>query len=155
MDKSVLVEKIASSIGIDISKECSDDKKLQALKLAAEMLKVAAEKQRELEFKNAQLYRENNELKQSKESEAKRLRAENIANLMFENEMIKRSEIESKINELSNMDAESLAVIENTVNSIPKKAEEEYVSSLTFLCGDNNIVEKDTLSRAIGKFIKN
>lgn len=154
MYKSALIDKIASCVGIDSKHPQSDDVKVQALKVASEMLKVAAENQRALQFKVAQLSMEIDDYKKDKAQSLKKARVESIVSQMFENDMIKKSDIESKIQELENMDSEALDVFEKTISSIPKKASEEYVSDLTFLYGDNNIIKKDTLDSAIGNFIK-
>lgn len=154
MNKSILIEKIASSVGIADEHQQSNDVKIQALKVASEMLKAAAENQRALEFKVAQLSTEIDGFKKDKVQTVKRTKVESIVSRMFENDMIKKSDMDSKIQELEKMDLDALDVFEKTISSIPKKASEEYVSDLTFLYGDNNIIKKDTLDSAIGKFIK-
>ena len=124
------------------------------------MLKVAAEKQRQLELQIAQselqiakLSSEIEGYRREKDGFAKQALAEEISNSMFEKGLIKKSDIDSKSRELAGMEMTALEVFGNTISSIPEKTAEESVSDLTFLCGNNNIKEKETMAGAINSFI--
>ena len=152
MDKDILVEKIANSVGVN-SGQSLDQTKNAALKVASQMLKVAAENQRQLELKIAQLSLEIDNYKREKDGMAKHALASEIANNMFEKGLIKKSDIDSKSRELEGMETNALEVFGNTISAIPEKTAEESVSNLTFLYGNNNIKEKETMAGAIKSFI--
>lgn len=154
LDKDILVEKIASSVGINDTKT-SNQTKNAALKVASQMLKVAAENQRQLELKIAQLSLEIDGYKREKDGIAKQALADEISNNMFEKGLIKKSDIDSKSRELMQMEIKALEIFGNTISDIPEKTAEESVSDLTFLYGNNNIKEKakETMAGAINSFI--
>ena len=153
MDKEILIEKIASSVGINDTQTLNQ--KNAALKVASQMLKLAAENQRQLELKVAQLSLENDNYKREKDGMAKQALVDEISNNMFEKGLIKKSDIESKSRELMGMEISALEVFGDTISSIPEKTAEESVSDLTFLYGNNNIKEKEkeTMAGAINSFI--
>lgn len=159
MDKEILIEKIADSVGMNDGKSLNQTKNT-ALKVASQMLKVAAEKQRQLELQIAQSQLEIAKLsseiegyRREKDGFAKQALAEEISNNMFEKGLIKKSDIDSKSKELAGMEMTALEVFGNTISSIPEKTAGESVSDLTFLCGNNNIKEKETMAGAINSFI--
>ena len=152
MDKEILVEKIANSVGMKNDREIGQTKNV-ALKVASQMLKVAAEQQRQLELQIAKLSLEVDNFKREKDSMEKHARANEISNNMFEKGLIKKSDIDSKARELMGMENCALEVFENTISSIPEKTAEDSVSDLTFLCGNNNIKEKETMASAINSFV--
>lgn len=150
-NKYLLIEKIASVAELN----CNDsNKKDTALKIASQMLKVAAEKQKDLELKIAELSLENSKFKQEKIASMKKEIVDDLVLEMFNKGVIKKSDIELKKEELEDMDENSLKVLKNTISSIPEKTAEEYVSNLNFLYGDNNIKEKENLCNAINNYLK-
>lgn len=152
MDKELLVEKIANSVGIENNQKTSQVKNA-ALKVASQMLKVAAEQQRQYELQIAKLSFEIDTYKREKDDMAKQALANEISNSMFEKGLIKKSDIDNKSRELMSMEIHALEVFGNTISSIPEKTAQDSVSDLTFLCGNNNIKEKETMAGAINSFI--
>lgn len=152
MDREILVDKIANSVGIEESHNNGQTKNA-ALKVASTALKVAAEKQRQLELQIAKLSLEVDTYKREKDGIAKQALASEISNSMFEKGLIKKSDIDCKSRELMSMEVQALEVFGNTISSIPEKTAEDSVSDLTFLCGNNNIKEKETMAVAINSFI--
>lgn len=152
MDREDLIEKIASSVGIEKNQSVNQTKNV-ALKVASELLKVAAENQRQLELQIAKLSLEVDNYQREKDGIAKQALADEISHNMFEKGLIKKSDIENKNKELIAMDIEALEVFGNTISSIPEKTANESVSDLTFLYGNNNIKERETMAGAINNFI--
>ena len=152
MDKENLVNKIASSAGIDSSYQ-SSQKKNDALKLASHMLKVAADNQRHLEIEIAKLSLELETYRAEKDVMTKQAMISEISSDMFEKGLIKKADIDSKNRELDTMDVKSLELLQDTISLIPEKKAEETLSNLTFLYGNNNIKEKETMAGAINNYI--
>lgn len=150
-NKSLLIEKIAKSAKLNCNS--AENKKDTALKIASEMLKVAAEKHRKMEIEIAKLSLENNKFKNEKLASEKEQLVDTLVDTMFEIGMIKKADIEAKKEEFMVMDKTAIELFKNTVDSIPPKTA-GYVSDLNFLFDDNNIIEKENLSTAIGNYIK-
>lgn len=147
-------EALFSNLDTDaIYKEASDIKS-EALKKASVIIKAAAIQIKESNEKIAELQSAINNLTKDKMEEYTEREARDIANTMFNKGLIKKSDIENKISELKGIDKSSLAVIKKTISEIPEKTAEEGFSSLTFLCSDNNIEERETLLSAVSDFFK-
>lgn len=154
LDKESIIDKIATSVGInDTEVNSSVKSKNAALRVASEMLKVAATKQRELEIKVAQLSLEVDNFNRDRDNLNKQKLAKEIASGMFEKGLIKKSDISVKSEELEGMETIALEMLGNTIQSIPEKIANDNVSDLTFLYGDNNIKEKKTMVNAINDFM--
>lgn len=155
-DKEGLLSKIAKEIGVVKTSE-DKIKPAEALKVASEMLKKSASHNRDLENRIAELEEKNASLKQKvnsyeelKLAEEKNNKINSIVDDMYNKELIKKSDIEDKKDELSKLSSEALDIMKNTIDLIPiEKHAQEYVSNLTFVYGDNNIKEKGTMSTAI------
>lgn len=159
LDKEKLISKIASSAGIESPVKTLE--KESALKAASIALKMAAQSQREWEHEKKamlttieKLSSEIENIKEDRSLAEKTVMAKETAELMFEKGMIKKSEIQSKIEELAQLDIKGIEVMNNTVSNMPEKTASEYVSDLTFLCEDNNIREKETLSGSLTSYFK-
>lgn len=150
MKNKILIEKIASVI--DLKNE--EDKKNNALKVASQMLKIAADKQRELEVKLAKVSMENNKFKLEKEANEKSQFIEQLVENMYQKGIIKKADIENKISEFSIMEKKALEILSETILSVQDKVADEGVSDLNFLYDDNNIIEKENLSSAINNYFK-
>ena len=154
MDNRILINKIAAEIGCDNGSEYGV--KNHALKLASDMLKVAAEKLRESELKNAEISSQLDNIQKDNEHLQKVKMAEEVVSIMFNKGLIRKSDKESKIQELSEMDTKALEVMRETMMDITEKTASEFVSDLTFL-SCNNIVEEEsnigTMGNAIVKYI--
>lgn len=153
MIKEELINKIASCIGVE---DTGPNTEKQALKVASKMLKLAADNQKVLETKIEQLSSENEQLKRIKHESAKKERIEMLVEDMFNKDLIKKSQIESKIHELMSADENTIVMMEEMVESIPEKTAEECAEGLTFLCSNNNIEEetKSSMADSMGRFIR-
>lgn len=161
VNKNKSIRKIAKEIGVEKSHSSIGDTKT-ALKVASELLKQAAYKQRSseseidnLKSKIATLENEINTYKQEKLAEEKENKVCRIVNNMYQKGIIKKADTDIKKEEFQKLSMDALDAMETTVLLIPEKKSEEYVSDLTFICGDNNIKEKDDMSASIKNFINN
>lgn len=155
-NKEVLIKKIASYVSDEPNDIDSDeDTKNKALKVASTMLKMAAEKHKNLEVQIQKLALENEALSLENFNKQRRIDSEKLANDMFHKGLIKKSDIATKTDELFKMEKDAFLIVEEAMNNIPeKKASDEYISSLTYLHDDCIIKDKENdLSRAISDFI--
>lgn len=152
--KEQLLNTISNSVnGFD--KIAAEDKSSALLKCAAVAIKSAAEKQIYLEEKIASLLEENIKLKDSINMDEKTKRVDKIVDLMFENSMIKKNEIQGKKEQLLALEDKELSLLEETVINIPKRENSNLISDLTFLYNDNNIKgeDKENLKQALDRFV--
>ena len=161
VNKNKSIRKIAEEIGVEKSRSSIGDTKT-ALKVASELLKQAACKQRSseseidnLKSKIATLENEINAYKQEKLAEEKENKVCRIVNNMYQKGIIKKADTDIKKEEFQKLSMDALDAMETTVLLIPEKKSEEYVSDLTFIYGDNNIKEKDDMSASIKNFVNN
>ena len=159
IDKNESIRKIANEIGIQKSHSSLGDTKT-ALKVASELLKQAAYKQRSseseidnLKNKIASLENEINTYKQEKLAKEKSNKIHKIVNSMYQKGMIKKADTETKEEEFQKLSMDALDAMETTVSLIPEKKSNEYVSDLTFICSDNNIKEKSTMQDSLLDFV--
>lgn len=155
MDKEEIISMLLDD-GIDkiASDSLPTSLKDEALKKASIIIKAAAITIREADEKITRLSSLVNNLYEEKQNNLLTKEAEDIANSMFDKGLIKKAELNDKIDELKNMDKKSIEVVKSTISKIPNKFAEDGISSLTFLYGDNNIEERKTLEGALNQFFK-
>lgn len=155
MDKEEIISMLLDD-GIDkiASDSLPTSLKDEALKKASIIIKAAAITIREADEKITRLSSLVNNLYEEKQNNLLSKEAEDIANSMFDKGLIKKAELNDKIDELKNMDKKSIEIVKDTINKIPNKFAEDGISSLTFLYGDNNIEERKTLEGALNQFFK-
>lgn len=127
----------------------------QALKAASICLKVAAEKQKELLELNEKLASTNSELVSGIKNTEKRALVESIVNKMFSKGLVTKKDFNSKIEDLMRLDTDAIEIFEETINALPEKQANEYVSDLTFLYNNNNIKDekKNNMSDVISNIV--
>lgn len=104
---------------------------------AVEMLKVAAVEGRQIRLENEKLAQENERLQMQLVAKVRSSKAVKLANLMKDKGMIKKSNIEAKVDELMDMPEEAFEILAEAVGNaqFAKTAShrEEGVDSLAFL----------------------
>lgn len=161
MNKNESIKKIADEIGIKKPQGLFNDTKT-ALKVASELLMKAASKQRnsdneidDLKNKVASLENQLNCYKQEKLAEEKTNKVCKIVDSMYHKGILKKADTETKKEELQKLSMDALDAMETTISMVPEKKAQEYVSDLTFVCGDNNIKDKKDLSSSLADCVNN
>lgn len=154
MGNDQLISKIASAIG-DNNHISLDDKKNIALKVASQMLSVAAEKQEEMLEKIAKMQAQIDGFVEEKRANEKHDLVKEVVGIMFESGVLTKQAMIEKEEELLKLDIPGINIIKDTLLSIPPKAASEGFNELTFLCGDNNIREKASFATVVAEYGKN
>jgi hypothetical protein len=111
---------------------------------ASSMLKVAAERERELLDHNEKLAYENQSLQAKVYELENKDKATKLAQLMNEKGMIKKAEVESKALEIMSLDKDAYSMLKQATENVQIKNEKDGVDSLTFLTGEYNIKGSNT-----------
>ncbi len=164
--KDELIEKIASTVSeknIKIviqspDKLQEDFKKLASLaNKTVEMLKVASAETKQSKSENEKLAHENKMLKLKLIASNKSDRAVKLAYKMHQNGLIKKADIEKKIDELMDMNDEAYEVVAETVDTmIEKEAGEQGIDSLAYIMDSDDVeqIRKRSMAEEIDKMAK-
>ena len=157
-NREVLIEKIASALSKE--KNTPDTANTEVNKTASElfskastMLKVAAERERELLMHNEKLACENKQLNNEVNELKKKDKAVKLANLMNEKGMIKKADVDEKISEIMSLSNDAYNMLKQAAENVQVKDDKNGVDNLTFLAGDYNIKSsnmKKTLADVLG-----
>lgn len=141
-----LIEKIAGCkpTSLEVEKVASETDKDALLLKAQQMLKVAATKMRQLETYCEKLAIENQNFHLDLLQRDKHDEAVKIANEMYSRGLIKKADIDEKIEDISVMDDESLALFKKAMEDVVVP-QSEGVSDLTFILDKDNIKSKETM----------
>jgi hypothetical protein len=155
-----LIQKIATvidgkCINETIKKNENKDKENkdgELAKKAVELLKVAAQKIRQLEGSNEKLALENQRLYLEGVEKTRKEEATKLANEMNNKGLLKKADIQHKIDELSSMDDDSFSMFKDAVENLSLyNAEKDGVDSLTFVIDNNNINYRKTFADSINE----
>lgn len=152
--KQELIEKIAAALQCQKAqpvKEHVDREKVAGLLLkASKALKAAADNQRKNEALLEKLAIENKRLHLEMIAKTRADEAEKLAKLMNEKGLIKKADIDAKIEELCDLEDNAFIMFKQAVENIHVNYEKDGIDSLTFLAEDTNIkYRKETLADSI------
>ena len=147
-----LIEKIAGCKPTSFKEEkvASEADKDALLLKAHQMLKTAATKMRQLETYCEKLAIENQSFHLDLLQREKHDEAVKIANEMHSKGLIKKADIDEKIEDISAMDDESLALFKKAMEDVVVP-HSEGVSDLTFMLDKDNIKSKETMIDVFSK----
>lgn len=150
-----LKEKIAATINRGVkSDNGSSDNVCLLLKKASNMLKVAAQNQKNLQTCNAKLTEENNELSNEIKDIQKEAEIEEVLNSMINKGLVSRSDTISKKAELFNMDELAFNSFKEAIENIQPAEKTAGIDSLTFITESNNMKQRKTLTNALDDAVK-
>lgn len=146
------ITKIANYLdtGEDVS---NDSRKL--LKIASTALRETSQILEKTALENTLLKQRVADLENQKNIEHKKKRISGIIENMLNLSIIKRQDINDKIEELMQYDDKSLEALEKTLEVIPVN-KESGLDDLSFICRNNTIKEKTkkTLEDSVNEFIQ-
>ena len=147
-----LIEKIAGCKPTPnkVEKVAGESDKDALLLKAHEMLKMAATKVRQLETYCEKLAIENQNFHLDLLQRDRHDEAVKIANEMHSRGLIKKADIDEKIEDISAMDDESLALFKKAMEDVVVP-QSEGVSDLTFILDKDNIRSKETMIDVFSK----
>lgn len=158
-----IIEKIANSISCEDKKitksrdlfELKDLREFSKIASdASSMLKSSMSKIKDLEESNEKLARENRILELSLIAKNRSDRAIKLAHTMNEKGIIKKADIDNKVDEIMDMSDDSYNFLAETINGIRKEAKEEGLDSLTFISKEDTIKERKTLADSINELAR-
>lgn len=159
-----IIEKIAGSVCSESKKTKHDERDLLKIedlqkfsKIASDassMLKSSISKVKDLEESNEKLARENKILELSLIAKNRSDRATKLAYEMNEKGIVKKADINEKIDEIMDMNDDSYNFLADTIAGIKKEAKEEGLDSLTFISKEDTIKERKTLADSINELAR-
>lgn len=151
--REMLKEKIATALGNRAEKTATVIQHNEEAKLflkASNMLKIAACKQKEMETDLIKLANENKQLNHELYLIKKAEEAKIVTEMMVNKGLIKKADMEEKINELIEMDKNAFIMFKEAIQNVhPEEKTAASVDDLTFLFSSNNIEHRKTLEDSI------
>lgn len=156
--RQMLKEKIASALRLDdmgklASETASQSVDPSLLLRASGMLKTAAKVQREMKSDICKLAEENKRLQNELSHIKKEEEAKAVADMMVNKGLIRVSDVEDKVDELTQMDKSAFDMFKNAICNVRFNIGEEKnastIDDLTFLCGSNKIEHRKTLEDSL------
>lgn len=153
--RQMLKDKIATVLGGGVEKTATaiqhnDNEDTTLLLKASGMLKIAAKKQKEMEDDNIKLAEENVRLYRELQIMKKAEEAKVVANMMVNKGLIKKADIQSKINDMIKMDTNAFDMFKHAIENVqPEEKVASGMEDLTFLAGSNNIEHRKTLEDSL------
>ncbi len=162
-----LMEKIASAINSSAMKgEVAgspkatvglEKKAIELMKKASESLGKANDRHIEDKLAIMKIAEENKQLKLTLMAKSRSDRSVKLAHELNEKGLIKKADIDNKIDEIMDMNDEAFEVLSGVVSNMEKESsehEDDGVSSLTFIAGDG-IFRQKSLASGINSLAKN